>query len=99
MYFIHMLQNKVEEYNTFSVLVTSHLSLLVLPAPIYFLNCFLDLSQLRLNRIMLYNFTLDIWTHLYPIEHVLQNLIVLLPALSSIIEHQVEVHDSGSLVF
>ena len=49
MYFI-LLQNKVEQYNTFSVPVTSYLSLLVLPAPIYFLNCFLDLSQLCLGR-------------------------------------------------
>merc|ERR1712218_620327 len=47
----------------------SNLSLLILSAPIYFLNCFLDLSQLCL----------------YPIEHVLQHLIVLLPALSSIV--------------
>ena len=48
-----LLQNKIEDYNTYSVLVTSDLSLLVLPAPIYFLNCFLDLSQLCLSRIML----------------------------------------------
>ena len=52
MYFL-VLQNKVEEHHTYSVLLTSDLSLLVLPAPIYFLNCFLDLSQLCLSRIML----------------------------------------------
>ena len=52
MYFI-LFKNKVEEYNTFSVLGTFDLSLLVFPAPIYFLNCFLDLSQLCLGRIML----------------------------------------------
>ena len=52
MYFI-VKQNKVEERNTYLDLVTSDLSLLVLPAPIYFLNCFLDLSQLCLSWIML----------------------------------------------
>ena len=52
MYFT-LMQSKVGEYYTYSVLVTSDLSLLVLPAPIYFLNCFLDLSQLCLSRIML----------------------------------------------
>ena len=36
--------------------------------------------------------------HLYPVEHVLEDLIVLLPALGAIVQHQIEVHDPRPLV-
>merc|ERR1712181_33083 len=60
----------------------SNLSLLVLPAPVHFLNCFIHFRQLSL----------------YPVEHVLENLIVLFPTLCPVVEHQVEVHDPSPLL-
>merc|ERR1712181_41310 len=60
----------------------SNLSLLVLSAPVHFLDCFLHFCQLSL----------------YPVEHVLEDLIVLFPTLCAIVEHQVKVHDPSPLV-
>merc|ERR1719150_2337982 len=59
-----------------------HLGLLVLPRPVCLLDILLDLGEPCLGLV----------------EHVLQHLVVNLPALAAVIQHQVEVHYSGALV-
>merc|ERR1719288_669833 len=61
----------------------SDLSLLILPTPVNLLDVLLDIRQLSLRLV----------------QHVLENLVVNLPTFSPIVEHQVEVHDPGSLMF
>ena len=53
---------------------------------------------LRCLKFSFFNCISNIRCYLYPVEHVLEDLIVLLPALGAIVQHQIEVHDPRPLV-